>query len=191
MGRAYAGAAGTHMFFGLLSIAAGVTWICLLYFYEPLQVNTDVFDSGITKKSLLETVPVWVTVLMSAKIICGFWFFITGAVGCCIKSRGCTEGVFVALNVLNVIIWAPALLLVMCALGYMLIFGTAILASSGLDTEQLEDLVRSFVWLWAFPGVGVLVGVVEFILSIVSYSIVCCCRPSSLDDGYEYQYEMK
>ena len=73
MARAYAGAAGTHIFFGLLSIAAGVTWIVLLYFYEPLYVNTDALDIGLTKGSILEQFPVWVTVLLSAKIICGFW----------------------------------------------------------------------------------------------------------------------
>lgn len=68
MARAYAGAAGTHMFLGLLSIAAGVTWICLLYFYEDLMLNT---SAG--KVSILENAEAWVSVIMSTKIICGFW----------------------------------------------------------------------------------------------------------------------
>lgn len=69
MARAYAGAAGTHMFFGLLSISAGIAWIVLLYYYDSLFVTTDSGD----KISLLTIVPTWVIVLLSAKIICGFW----------------------------------------------------------------------------------------------------------------------
>ncbi|KAF6035714.1 hypothetical protein EB796_005979 [Bugula neritina] len=64
MSRPYGGAAGTHMFFGLLSIAAGISWICILYFYQPLFVDG---------KSILSGFSEWVSVVMSAKIICGFW----------------------------------------------------------------------------------------------------------------------
>ncbi|KAF6035713.1 hypothetical protein EB796_005978 [Bugula neritina] len=107
------------------------------------------------------------------------------------KFRALNEGVWVALNVLNVIIWAPALLLIMGALLTLLIAFPTLLASSGVDLDDLSGIFVQYAWLYLFPGIGVLVGVVEFILSIVSYSIVCCCRPASVDQGYEYQYEMK
>ncbi|XP_067951150.1 uncharacterized protein [Watersipora subatra] len=182
MARAYAGAAGTHLFFGTLCIAAGVAWICLMYFYEPLFVDGS---------SILNKVPSWVVVLASAKIYCGFWFFLTGAIGCCIKSRGCLEGVFVALNVLNVIIWVPVLLALMVGLGFLILFNASLLASQDVDLSDLQNEFFANTWLWTFPGIGVLVGVVEFFLSLVSYSMVCCCRPAQLREGYEYQYEMK
>lgn len=67
MVRAYAGAAGTHMVLGLLCLAAGVTWICLLYFYEPLFIGTS------PPRPIPELIPEWAVVLLSAKIICGFW----------------------------------------------------------------------------------------------------------------------
>jgi hypothetical protein len=188
MARAYSGAAGTHMVLGLLSMAAGTAFLCLMYFYEPLfYTNPSTNERG----SLLQSMPAWAVVLLSGKIICGFWFFLTGAVGCAITSRGCTEGVWVALNVLNVIIWVPILLLLMAGLTVIIIALPGLLAEAGMDDEQLVDLFLKHSWLWVFPGVGALVGVIEFILSIVSYSIVCCCRPESLDEGYEYQYEMK
>jgi len=50
-----------------------------------------------------------------------------------------------------------------------------------VDLDDLSGIFVQYAWLYLFPGIGVLVGVVEFILSIVSYSIVCCCRPASVD----------
>jgi len=54
--------------------------------------------------------------------------------------------------------------------------------AADFDGDQLAEMFNTFLWLWAFPAVGALVGIVEFILSIVSYSIVCCCRPSALSE---------
>ena len=68
MARPYSGASATHMFFGLLSMAAGIAWICLLYFYENLFVT-----NGNEKVPLVSILPPWVVVLLCAKIFCGFW----------------------------------------------------------------------------------------------------------------------
>lgn len=79
MARAYAGAAGTHMVLGLLSMAAGVTWICLLYFYQPLFVS----KNG-TMVSFLDGAPAWLPVLLAPKIYCGCWvrlLFVVIAIG--------------------------------------------------------------------------------------------------------------
>ena len=68
MSRPYAGAATTHMVLGLICMAAGITWICMLFFYEPLfaTINQEL-------KPIPEILPAWVTVLLAAKIYCGFW----------------------------------------------------------------------------------------------------------------------
>jgi len=58
------------MFFGLLSMAAGVAWICLLFFFEPLKIT---LQGQTQSTSILQMIPTWVAVLLGAKIFCGFW----------------------------------------------------------------------------------------------------------------------
>ena len=68
MARPCSSAAATHMFFGLLSMAAGIAWICLLRFNENLLVT-----NWNEKVPLVTILPAWAVVFLCAKIFCGFW----------------------------------------------------------------------------------------------------------------------
>ncbi|XP_067946592.1 uncharacterized protein [Watersipora subatra] len=177
-----------HMIIGLLLCACGVVWLVMTFKYWGERAEKKGIDWNVWQTLPMEH-QVWAWLVYTVEIWTGFWIMMSGSFAMCVKDSGCLEKLFFFMNVSTMILFAPAAVV----LSLEIFFNVADSEGASLETfsfiykhklgvadqfNRLELNSGAESWILAFPIIGISLGFIEFILSMVSVSVCACCRPT-------------